>query len=210
MIKVLIVDDHAVLRQGLRLILREASDLNVVGEAASGMEAVERTKILAPDIVLLDIQLPDISGVEVARQIRSVRPEARILMLTVSDRSDDLLGALKAGARGYLLKNASAEEVLEAIRRVAAGEAVLPPELTARLIDELAKPEPTSETLTDREIEVLQYLAQGFGNKEIAAALAISENTVKTHVRHILAKLNVRSRAEAAAYAVRTGLVNEK
>ncbi len=234
MISVLIADDHAVLRQGLRLILREDPDLQVVGEAASGEEAVTKALALAPDVVLMDIGLPDISGIEAIRRIRAARPGTRILVLTISDRdrdllgaiqaarpgtrilvltiSDrdrDLLGAIQAGARGYLLKSAEAEEVLHAIRRVATGEAVLPPNMTTRLLDALAEPKPMPEILTDRELEVLRHIARGLANKEIAAALNISQNTVKTHVRQILAKLNVRSRAEAAAYAVRAGLIAE-
>jgi len=209
MIRVLIADDHAILRQGLRLILREAPDLAVVGEAATGAEAIAQTVALAPDVVLMDIELPDLSGIEATRRIRALSPRTRILVLTVSDRSEDLVGALKAGARGYLLKSADAATVLDAIRRVAAGQAVLPPDLTALLLDELAEPQPVAEGLTERELEVLRYIVQGLGNKEIAAILHLSENTVKTHVRHILSKLNVRSRAEAAAYAVRAGLIPE-
>lgn len=209
MISVLIADDHPVLRHGLRLILREEPDLQVIGEAASGEEAMTKAVALAPDVVLMDLGLPDMSGIEAIRRIRAARPETRILVLTISDRNRDLLGAIKAGARGYLLKSADAEDVLHAIHRVAAGEAVLPPELASRLLDELAEPKPVAETLTDRELEVLQYLARGFANKEIAAVLNISQNTVKAHVRQILAKLNVRSRAEAAAYAVSAGLIAE-
>ncbi|RMF27708.1 MAG: DNA-binding response regulator [Chloroflexi bacterium] len=209
MIRVLIADDHAILRQGLRLILREAPDLSVVGEAATGAEAIAQAVALAPDVVLMDIELPDLSGIEATRRIRALSPQTRILVLTVSDRSEDLVGALKAGARGYLLKSADAATVLDAIRRVAAGQAVLPPDLTALLLDELAEPQPVAEGLTERELEVLGYIVQGLGNKEIAAILHLSENTVKTHVRHILSKLNVRSRAEAAAYAVRAGLIPE-
>ena len=207
MIKVLIADDHAVLRHGLRLILQEDPRLTVVGEAADGAEAVAQTLALTPDVVLMDIELPDMSGIEATRRIRAACPQTRVLILTVSDRNADLLGAFKAGARGYLLKHVDSREVLDAIHRVAAGEAILPPNLAARLLDHLTKPEPAPEELTDREKEVLQHIAQGLGNKEIAAALNISENTVKTHVRHILSKLNLRSRAEAAAYAVRVGLV---
>lgn len=207
MINVLIVDDHAVLRHGLRLILQEDPDLVVVGEAAAGAEAVTQALSLAPDVVLMDIELPDMSGIEATRRIRATCPQTRILILTVSDRNEDLLGAFKAGARGYLLKHMESKEVLTAIHRVAAGEAILPPNLAARLLNELAEPGPTPEDLTDRERDVLGYVAQGLGNKEIAAALKISENTVKTHVRHIMSKLNLRSRAEAAAYAVRVGLV---
>ena len=207
MIRVLIADDHTILRQGLRLILPEDANLTVVGEAATGEEAVARTLELSPDVVLMDVKMPYLSGIEATRRIRAVQPEIRILMLTVSDKDEDLLGALKAGARGYLLKNAEAREVLEAIHRVQAGEAILPPALAARVLDELAVPAPNPEELTPREAEVLQLVAQGLGNKEIAVALCISENTVKTHVRHILNKLGLRSRAEAAAYAVRSGLV---
>lgn len=207
MINVLIVDDHAVLRHGLRLILQEDPDLVVVGEAAAGAEAVTQALSLAPDVVLMDIELPDMSGIEATRRIRATCPQTRILILTVSDRNEDLLGAFKAGARGYLLKHMESKDVLAAIHRVAAGEAILPPNLAARLLNELAEPGPTPEDLTDRERDVLGYVAQGLGNKEIAAALNISENTVKTHVRHIMSKLNMRSRAEAAAYAVRVGLV---
>lgn len=206
MIAVLLVDDHTVLRQGLRLILQEDPDMLVVGEAASGTEGVRIALDLRPDVILMDIGLPDMTGIEAARRIRSAWSEAQVLMLTVSDRNDDLLAAFKAGARGYLLKSMESSEVLTAVRRVAGGETILPPDLAARLVQELAEPEP--ETLTGREQDVLRRLARGLGNKEIAAELNLSENTIKTHVRNILAKLNLRSRAEAAAYAVKVGLVD--
>jgi len=209
MIRVLIADDHTILRQGLRLILAEDPALTLVGEAADGEEAVLRALDLTPDVVLMDVQMPGLSGIEAARRIRAARPEIRILMLTVSDQDEDLFGALRAGARGYLLKDAEAQEVLEAIHRVHQGEAILPPALAARVLDEFAAPAREPEALTRREVEVIRLLARGLGNKEIATALSISENTVKTHVRHILDKLGLRSRAEAAAYAVHSGLVHQ-
>jgi DNA-binding NarL/FixJ family response regulator len=209
MIQVLIADDHTILRQGLRRILAEDAALTVVGEAITGEEAVARALELLPDVVLMDVNLPQFSGIEAARRIRAARPEIRVLMLTVSDKDQDLIDALKAGARGYLLKSAEAREVTEAIQRVHAGEAILPPALAARVLDELASPPPSPGKLTPRETEVLQLVAEGLGNKEIAATLSISENTVKTHVRHILDKLGLRSRTEAAAYAMRSGLVSQ-
>lgn len=208
MIRVLIADDHTILREGLRRILRENPALTVVGEATTGEEAVTLALKLSPDVVLMDVTMPHMSGIEATRRIRLVRPETRILMLTVSDKDEDLLGALKAGARGYLLKNAEAREVMDALQRVHAGEAILPPTLIGRVLDELATPTPTTrEALSPRETEVLELVAEGLANKEIAATLSISENTVKTHVRHILDKLGLRSRTEAAAYAVHQGLV---
>lgn len=210
MIRVLIADDHTILRQGLRLILAEDPTLTVVGEAANGMEAVTQALKLLPDVVLMDVKMPGISGIEATRRIRAAKPGIQILMLTVSDKDEDLLNALRAGARGYLLKNAEAGEVLTAIHRVYKGEAILPPSMAARVLDELVAPTGKREALSGREIEVIRLLAQGLSNKEIAKALSISENTVKTHVRHIFSKLDLRSRAEAAAYAVSSGLVNSK
>ncbi len=210
MIKILLADDHAVLRQGLRLILREDPTLQVVGEAANGEEAIALAVAHQPDILIADINMPDMTGLEAARRLRSLCPQTCIIVLTVSDRTEDLLEAFKAGVRGYLLKSAQSQEVLAAIHRVAEGETILPPKLATRLLAELAQPTPTPEALTERELDVLHYIAQGLGNKEIAAALNLSENTIKTHVRHILAKLNLRSRAEAAAYAVRMGLANNR
>jgi DNA-binding NarL/FixJ family response regulator len=208
MIKVLIADDHAVLRHGLRLILQQDPRLQVVGEAGSGADAVAQAQSLAPDIVLMDVGLPDMSGIEATRRLRAAGAEAQIIMLTISDRNEDLLAAFKAGARGYLLKSLESKDVLAAIHRVTGGEMVLPPHLTMRLLRELAEPTPVIKDLTDRERDVLQQLARGLGNKEIAANLNVSENTVKTHVRHILGKLNLRSRAEAAAYAVQAGFLS--
>jgi len=205
MIRVLVADDHTLLRQGLRRILADDPALSVVGEATDGLEAVARAAELAPDVVLMDVQMPGLNGIEATRRIRAACPAAQIIMLTVSDKDADLFGALKAGARGYLLKNAEAAQVLEAIHRVAHGEAFLPPTLAARVLDEFAAPR-SPDALTEREQMVLRLLAQGLGNKEIAARLALTENTVKTHVRHILEKLHLRSRTEAAAYAARTGL----
>lgn len=212
MIRVLISDDHAVLRHGLRLILQSAPDIIVVGEAGTGGDAVAQAIALSPDVVLMDLDMPDFSGIEATQRIRIASPETRVLILTVSDRKTDFIGALKAGARGYLLKSMDSREVLAAIRRVADGEAVLPPKLATRLLDEIAEPtlpDPAPDELTERELDVLTQLAQGLGNKEIAAVLNISENTVKTHVRSILAKLGVRSRTEAAAHALRGGLVSD-
>jgi DNA-binding NarL/FixJ family response regulator len=207
MIRIVIADDHTVLRQGLRLILSTDPNLTVVGEAGSGQGAVDLALALSPDVMLMDVEMPDVNGVEATRRIRAACPETQVLMLTVSDKSEDLIGALRAGARGYLLKNAEAQQVLDAIQRVASGEAVLSPGLTARLLDEIVVPTPSIERLTERESDVFDLLIQGLSNKEIAAALSVSENTVKTHVRHILDKLNLRSRSEVAAYAARTGLI---
>jgi len=207
LIKVLIADDHAVLRHGLRLILQETPDLRVVGEAADGETAVTLIQELQPDVVLMDLNMPGLNGVEATHRIRSSQPHVHVVVLTISKKDKDLIEAVKAGAKGYLIKSAQSSEVIEAIRRVAAGEAILPPALMARVLDELTNPTPTPEILTGREQEIIKLVAQGLGNKSIARTLYISENTVKTHMRHILEKLNLSNRAEAAAYAVHTGLV---
>jgi DNA-binding NarL/FixJ family response regulator len=204
---VLIVDDHTLLRHGLRLILNHAEGLTVVGEASDGEEAVGLARELKPDVILMDVHMPGLDGIEATRRIRATQPEIHILMLTISKQDEDLIGAIRAGARGYLLKSAESGEVVESIRRAVAGEAILPPEMMTRVFAELADPAPTVRDLTGREIEILKLVAQGLGNKEIGAKLHISENTVKTHVRHILEKLNLSNRAEAAAYAVRAGLI---
>jgi len=206
LIRVLIADDHTVLRHGLRLILNQADGLTVVGEAADGEEAVTLALALQPDVVLMDVNMPVIDGIEATRRLRTARSEIKVLMLTISKRDKDLIGAVKAGAKGYLLKSAEASEVIESIRRVAVGEAILPPDMISLVLDELASPSPEPKQLTEREIDTLKLVAQGLGNKEIAGELHISENTVKTHVRHILEKLHLSNRAEAAAYAVRHGL----
>ena len=209
MTTVLIADDHTVLRHGLRLILQGDPRLDVVGEAVNGAEAVEKALSLLPDVILMDVEMPDMTGIEATRRIRAVQPNMRVLILSVSQRNEDLLDAFKAGARGYLLKSVESKEMLAAIHRVMAGKTILPPDLATRLMNRLSQPEQNTEDLTARERDVLEYIARGFGNKEIAATLNISENTVKTHVRHILAKLNLRSRAEAAAFAVRNNLVTQ-
>ncbi len=216
-VKVLIADDHTLFRQGLRRILQDYDDLAVVGEAADGEEALALVERLKPDVVLMDVNMPDASGPEATRRLREAHPQTQVIMLTVSDKDEDLFASIKAGARGYLLKNVETDELIQAIRRVHAGEAMIAPTMAVRLLEEfgaLARrtpdgpaSDPTTDELTPREVEVLQLVAQGLGNKEIAAELNLSEHTVKTHLRNILDKLHLRSRAHAAAYAVQAGLV---
>lgn len=211
-IKVLIADDHTLFRQGLQRLLTESDDLVVVGEAVNGEEAVALAGQLEPDVALMDVTMPGIGGVEAARRLRQAQPQVQVIMLTVSEKDEHLFASIKAGAHGYLLKNAQRAELIEAIRRVCAGEAIVAPAMAVRLIEEfssLSQPaEPETDGLTDREIEVLHLVAQGLSNKQIAAELSLSEHTVKTHLRHILDKLHLRSRTQAAAYAARTGLID--
>lgn len=215
-LKILVADDHTLFRRGLVRILGDYNDLRVVGEAANGEEAVTLVAQLQPDVVLMDVGMPGMSGPEATRRIRVTHPQTQVIMLTVSDRDEDLFAAVKAGARGYLLKNAQTAELIEAIRRVHAGEAVVAPSMAVRLLEEfgtLARQTPAtvqpSNELTEREIEVLRLVAHGLSNKEIAVELDLSEHTVKTHLRHILDKLHLRSRAHAAAYAVQAGVATD-
>lgn len=210
-IRLLLADDHALFRRGVRRILDEQPDMQVVGEAENGLQAVELAESLRPDVVLLDVRMPELDGVAACREIQSRCPDARMLILTVSDEDEDLFGAIKAGARGYLLKNVGEQELLDAVRRVAAGEAVISPALAGRVLDELAGrtggAQPSPQALTGREQEILSLAATGLTNQEIAERLHLSVHTVKTHLRHVLDKLHARNRAEAAALAARRGLV---
>jgi DNA-binding NarL/FixJ family response regulator len=210
-IRVLICDDHALFRRGLAMVLESEDGIEVAGEAADGDEAVAAAEELVPDVVLMDVRMPKRSGIEATRAIAEVLPTARILMLTVSDEEDDLYDAIKAGAAGYLLKEISIEEVAGAIRQVVDGQSLITPSMASKLLAEFtnlakkadAKQAVLSPKLTSRELEVLKLVAQGMSNKEIAAELYISENTVKNHVRNILEKLHLHSRMEAVVYAVR-------
>jgi NarL family two-component system response regulator LiaR len=204
-IRVLVVDDHGVVREGLRTFLLLQEGIEVVGEAADGLEAVAAAEQLAPDVVLMDLVMPALDGVAAMRKIREHRPDARVIVLTSFTDDDRLLAAVRAGAAGYLLKTAPPQEVVRAIRAAHAGDAVLDPSAAGRLLQALAGPrEP--QPLTPREREVLALLSRGFTNKRIAADLGVSEKTVKTHVGSILAKLGVTDRTQAALYAVREGL----
>jgi two-component system NarL family response regulator len=210
-IRVLICDDHALFRRGLAMVLESEDGIEVVGEASDGDEAVASAEELVPDVVLMDVRMPKRSGIEATRAIAEVLPTARIVMLTVSDEEDDLYDAIKAGAAGYLLKEISIEEVAGAIRQVVDGQSLITPSMASKLLAEFtnlakkadARQAVISPKLTTRELEVLKLVAQGMSNKEIAAELYISENTVKNHVRNILEKLHLHSRMEAVVYAVR-------
>jgi DNA-binding NarL/FixJ family response regulator len=213
-IRVLIADDHALFRRGLRTVLELDGDIVIVGEADDGMAAVEKAEATVPDIVLMDVRMPGVGGIEACRRIRWAVPETRIIMLTMSDEEDDLFEAIKAGASGYLLKDVPGEEVLAAIGRVGEGQAIIPASMAATLLTEFARlshdPEPLQRSLpplTDREVEVLRLVARGQANREIAEGLVISENTVKNHVRNILEKLHLHSRVEAAVYAHQKHLI---
>jgi two-component system, NarL family, response regulator LiaR len=206
-IRVLITDDHSVVRQGLRMFLSLDPDIQVVGEAQDGQEALAMARELRPDVVLMDLLMPVMDGLESTRAIRTELPEVEVIALTSVLEGASVTGAVRAGAIGYLLKDTDAEELHRAIRGAAEGRVQLAPEAAARLIREVRAPE-NPEALTDRETEVLRLLARGQANKQIASELFVEEKTVKAHVSSILRKLGVHSRTQAALHAVRTGLVN--
>jgi len=203
-ISVLIVDDHPVVWEGLRAFLELHEDLEIVGEAADGVEALEKVGQLVPDVVLMDLVMPRMDGIITIRQIRDLSPSTRILVLTSFSENDKVFPAIKAGAHGYLMKDIRPVELAESIRSVYKGESSLHSEIAKKLMDQLAQDEEaTKDKLTLRETEVLRLIARGHSNKEIAAALLISEKTVKTHVSNILQKLHLADRTQAALYAVR-------
>jgi len=206
-IRLLIADDHKVVRQGLRMVLELDPDLEVVGEASNGEEALRMVRRLEPDVVLMDLLMPVMSGIEATREIRRELPKVEVVALTSVLEDASVAGAIRAGAIGYLLKNTEADELRQALRAAAVGQVHLAPEAAARLMREVRSPE-SSENLTDRETEILQLLARGKADKQIARELFIGESTVKSHVHSILSKLNVKSRTQAALYAVRVGLVS--
>jgi DNA-binding NarL/FixJ family response regulator len=216
-IRVLIADDHALFRHGLEQALQSEPDIAVVGEAADGVTAAEQALALEPDVVLMDVRMPGLTGVEAAERIRAAQPAVKVVMLTGSEDEEDLFAAVRAGAAGYLLKELSVDQLAEAVRAVHRGQGLVAPAMMTKLLREFntlservesAGPRrPSTPNLTDREIEVLRLVARGRSNKEIAADLVIAENTVKNHVRNILEKLHLRSRTEAAMYAVREKLV---
>jgi DNA-binding NarL/FixJ family response regulator len=206
-IRILIVDDHGVVRQGLRMYLALDPELEVVGEAANGAEALRLAHELEPAVVLMDLLMPVMDGISATNAIRRELPEVEVIALTSVLEDSAVFGAMRAGAIGYLLKDTQADELCRAIKAAAAGQVQMSPSVMTRLLREVPAPQP-AEALTERETEVLQQLAQGKSNKEIAAALVIAEKTVRTHVSNILAKLGVASRTQAALHAVRSGLVS--
>ena len=207
-IRVVVVDDHALFRRGLVGLLSEMQDFQVVGEAADGREALTVIADQQPDVVLLDVNMPGMSGVETLSTLRKTDDQAQVLMLTISQHEEDLIGSIRAGASGYLLKNAEPETLRQTILQVAAGKSVLAPEVTSQVFRLVRSGQVgSSGVLSDREVEVLRILAQGFTTAQTASELVISENTVKTHIRHILNKLEVGNRAEAVAKATQLGLI---
>ncbi|MGQ0520735.1 MAG: response regulator [Actinomycetota bacterium] len=215
-IRVLIADDQALFRRGLFVVLGTEDGVEVVAEAENGLEAIEKARELAPDVVLMDVRMPKANGIEAAAQIRADLPSTKILMLTVSDEEEDLYEAIKAGANGYLLKEISVEEVAEAIRAVMQGQSLISPSMASKLLSEFNalvrraedRQQFPAPALTNREIEVLRLVAKGMSNREIAEELYISENTVKNHVRNILEKLHLHNRMEAVIYAVKERLLD--
>jgi len=216
-IRVLVVDDHALFRRGLVLVLQSEEGIELVGEAEDGLAGLARATELAPDVVLMDVRMPNMSGIEATRRLAEEVPTARVVMLTVSDEEGDLYEAIKAGATGYLLKEISIEEVADAVRAVMQGQTLISPSMASKLIVEFASLARRAENerdrvpaprLTERELEVLKAVAQGLTNREIGEQLHISENTVKNHVRNILEKLHLHSRMEAVLYAVKERILD--
>lgn len=216
MIRVLLVDDQRLMRDGMKTLLSLEGDLEVAGEAGNGLEAVQQALALRPDVVLMDIRMPGMNGVEATREIRRALPETRVLVLTTFDDDDLVMEALLEGAAGYLTKDLPAEQIADAIRQVCTGGVVMPPPIAAKVVSELARRSATApaakgdkavlDQLTDRERDVLRLLGQGFSNKEIGEALFITEGTAKNHVSNLIEKLRLRDRTQAALWAVRHGL----
>lgn len=213
MIEIVLADDQHLVRSGFGMIIGNEPDMSVVGEATNGAEAVQLTKTLSPDLVLMDIQMPVVDGLEATLTISGLSDAPRVLILTTFERDEYVFTALRNGASGFLLKNAPPEQLLDAIRTVAAGEALLAPSVTRRIVEEFARrpastePSPLIEHLTEREREVLQQLGRGRTNAEIAEELFVGEATIKTHVSNVLAKLHLRDRVQAVVFAYENGIV---
>lgn len=213
-LRVVIADDEDLVRSGIRMLIEQHAGLQVAGEAATGTEAVELAQALDPDVILLDVRMPDLDGIQAAARITRTAPRTRILMLTTFDKDRYLYDAIKAGASGFMLKSAPPEQLIAAIHVVAAGEALLAPELTKRLLDDFTRRPPPGqatapelEELTDRELEVLRLIAQGLTNHEIAETTHVSVSTVKTHINHLFRKARIRDRTHAVIFAYETALV---
>jgi two-component system nitrate/nitrite response regulator NarL len=206
-IRVVVVDDHTLFRGGIIALLAREPDFEVVGEAADGAEGIKTVARHKPDVVLLDLNMPGISGIEAMKAILAESPATQVVMLTVSEHADDLMTALRSGAVGYLLKNIDSDFLVDSIRRAAGGDSVMSPEMTGKLVREIRGPASSAPpALSPREREILAFLARGASNKEIARDLAVAENTVKIHVQHILRKLELTSRVQAAVWAVEHGI----
>ena len=208
-IRVLVVDDHPVVRRGIKSLLAEEKDIEVVGEAVNGKDALQRVTELHPDVILMDLVMPEMGGIEAIQRITASSPEARILVMTSFAADDKVFPSIKAGALGYLLKDSDPEDLIRMIHQVYRGELSIHPTIARKVIQELNRPagEPlTPEPLTEREVEILQLLAQGIENKEIARRLVLREATVRTHVSNILGKLHLANRVQATLYALRKGI----
>jgi DNA-binding NarL/FixJ family response regulator len=213
-VKVLIVDDDALMRAGLRGVLASDEEIELVGEADDGRQAAYRTRLLKPDVVVMDVRMPDLDGISATQEVLEAFPEVKVVILTTFEQDDYIFGALSAGASGFLLKRTRPEELIAAIHTIAAGDSLLSPSVTSRVIEQMAglpapdaARDPRLAELTTREREVLEHVARGLSNAEIAATLVIEESTVKTHVKRILAKLDARDRVQAVIFAYETGLI---
>ena len=213
-VRVLIVDDHTLFRSGVKALIARQEDFEVVGEASDGLDGIKRAKEMQPDVILLDLHMPGLSGREAVKILARECPESKVVMLTVSEDAEDLIETLRNGASGYLLKNIDTQTLIDSIRRAAEGDSVISPQMTSKLVRNIktgavAAPVPTErDKLSPREREILAFLARGASNKEIARGLDVAESTVKIHVQHILRKLNLTSRVQAAVYAVESGLAD--
>ena len=209
-IRILIVDDHPVVREGIGSMLKKEADFKVVGEASNGLEAIEKARELSPDVVLMDLRMPEMDGVEAISRIKAEKPEVKFIILTTYSDDEYIFKGIAAGARAYLLKDAPRDELFKAIRMVSRGESLIQPVIASRVLDklaELSRKTPAGDTLSDREIEVLRLMAGGESNKDIADHLSITQSTVKTHIASIFQKLNVTTRTEAVTNALKKGII---